>query len=335
MIFKVLAFIYFKVFCSLFWYFAKFRNRFESDQNHCNICSGSLDAKQIAKIDLAGYVSLLDSSFLGSVFYRLRFLFFWPWLRQSFLKYKYFITSKNDLLKYKKCQKCGSLNLILKNNRSNRVGDDDIHYFSKIKDSNEKHNQYISRFSDFIIKESSKNNFPNEKILDVGSGTGEILDLIKKKGFDVKGVEPSVGQYKASKKFLDLDIENKFYEKSLFKKESFSLIYSFHSIEHFNDCSSFFESANFHLMQNGALYLSTPLAELAENYANSKKNGFFLSKDEIIFCSSHVQLLSRKFIVQKASQNGFSVHKVMENESKKISKWGEKPFGCTFKFIKD
>ena len=80
MIFKVLAFIYFKVFCSLFWYFAKFRNRFEPDQNHCNICSGSLDAKQIAKIDLAGYVSLLDSSFLGSVFYRLRFLFFWPWL---------------------------------------------------------------------------------------------------------------------------------------------------------------------------------------------------------------------------------------------------------------
>ena len=120
MIFKVLAFIYFKVFCSLFWYFAKFRNRFESDQNHCNICSGSLDAKQIAKIDLAGYVSLLDSSFLASVFYRLRFLFFWPWLRQSFLKYKYFITSKNDFLKYKKCQKCGSLNLVLKNNRSNR-----------------------------------------------------------------------------------------------------------------------------------------------------------------------------------------------------------------------
>ena len=88
-------------------------------------------------------------------------------------------------------------------------------------------------------------------------------------------------------------------------------------------------------MQNGALYLSTPLAELTENYAKSKKNGFFSSKDEIIFCSSHVQLLSRKFIVQKASQNGFSVHKVMENESKKISKWGEKPFGCTFKFIKD
>ena len=99
----------------------------------------------------------------------------------------------------------------------------------------QKHNQYISRFSDFIIKESSKNNFPNEKILDVGSGTGEILDLIKKKGFDVTGVEPSIGQYKASKKFLDLDIENKFYEKSLFKKESFSLIYSFHSIEHFNE----------------------------------------------------------------------------------------------------
>ena len=335
MIFKVLAFIYFKVFCSPFWYFAKIRNRIKSDQNHCNVCSGSLDVKEIARIDLAGSVSLLDSSYLGSVFYRLRFLFFWPWLRQSFLKYKYFITSKKDLLKYKKCQKCGSLNLILKNHRSNRVGEDDIRYFSKIKNLNEKHNQYISRFSDFIIKESSKNNFPNKKILDVGSGTGEILDLIKKKGFDVKGVEPSVGQYKASKKFLDLDIENKFYEKSLFNKESFSLIYSFHSIEHFNDCSSFFESANFHLMQNGALYLSTPLAELAENYANSKKNGFFSSKDEIIFCSSHVQLLSRKFIVEKASQNGFSVHKVMENESKKISKWGEKPFGCTFKFIKD
>jgi SAM-dependent methyltransferase len=335
MVFKVLAFIYFKVFCGLFWSFAKFRNRFESDQNYCNVCSGSLDAKEIARIDLAGYVSLLDSSFLGSVFYRLRFLFFWPWLRQSFLKYKYFITSKNDFLKYKKCQKCGSLNLVLKNNRSNRGGDDDIHYYSKIKDSYEKHNQYISRFSDFIINESSKNNFPNKKILDVGSGTGEIIYLIKRNGLDVVGVEPSVGQYKASMQFLDLDIENKFYEKSLFKKESFSLIYSFHSIEHFSDCSLFFESANYHLMQNGALYLSTPLAELAENYAKSKKNGFFSSKDEIIFCSSHVQLLSRKFIVEKASQNGFSVHKVMENESKKISKWGEKPFSCTFKFLKD
>ena len=81
--------------------------------------------------------------------------------------------------------------------------------------------------------------------------------------------------------------------------------------------------------------LSQEKAELTENYAKSKKNGFFSSKDEIIFCSSHVQLLSRKFIVEKASQNGFSLRKVMENDSKKISKWGEKPFGCTFKFIKD
>ena len=54
---------------------------------------------------------------------------------------------------------------LLKNNRSNRVGDDDIHYFSKIKDLNEKHNQYISRFSNFIIKESSKIIFQMKKFL--------------------------------------------------------------------------------------------------------------------------------------------------------------------------
>ena len=331
---KILSFLYFKLFCSPFWHLSKLKMQFRDNQSLCIVCNGNLDLSNVAKIDIAGYVSLIDSSPIASFFYRLKFLSYMPKLRQKILNYKYFITSNSDLLSYKKCLKCESLNLVLKKNRSSKVGDDDINYFSKPKDINKKENIYILRFADFISKTLRDANLQDGNVLDVGSGNGELVSLLQKKNINVEGIEPSIGQFKSSIKDLNIKAKNQYYSKEEYEKGSFSFIFSYHSIEHFEHFDEFFIAANFHLLDHGVLCVSTPTSELATQYAEDSHSRYFSSATEVLFCSSHDKILSKKIILQKAKEYGFSPKRIIENGTSQISEDGEKPAGCTFIFEK-
>lgn len=331
---KIISFLYFKLFCSPFWYLSKLQMQFRANQSSCVVCNGNLDLSNVANIDIAGHVSLIDSSSIASFFYRLKFLSYTPKLRQKILNFKYFITSNSDLLSYKKCLNCESLNLVLKKSRSSKAGDDVIKYFSKPKDINKEKYIYILRFADFISETLRDRNLQDGNVLDVGSGNGELVSLLQKKNINVEGIEPSIGQFKSSIKDLNIKAKNQYYSKEEYEKGSFSCIFSYHSIEHFEVFEEFFLAANFHLENHGILCVSTPISELATKYAEDSHSRYFSSATEVLFCSSHDKIFSKKIILEKANDYGFSIQNVLENDSPGISSNGEKPYGCTFIFEK-
>ena len=107
--------------------------------------------------------------------------------------------------------------------------------------------------------------------LDIGSGSGEVLYMAIKSGFDAKGIEPNIGYADYSKKYLDLPVSNKTYDNAELKEKSFDVVNLQDVLEHLPDplfCLSFINKI---LKQDGILSVSVPNIEF---YAHSPLTQF-------------------------------------------------------------
>jgi 2-polyprenyl-3-methyl-5-hydroxy-6-metoxy-1,4-benzoquinol methylase len=92
------------------------------------------------------------------------------------------------------------------------------------------------------------------KVLDVGSGTGELLTALKNEGWNVKGIEPN----KAAKQTaLDKGISH---EHSLgeVEKNSLDLVVFWHSLEHLYDLNNTLNEVKKILKPTGILMVACP-----------------------------------------------------------------------------
>jgi SAM-dependent methyltransferase len=104
------------------------------------------------------------------------------------------------------------------------------------------------------------------KVLDVGSGTGELLTALKNEGWNVKGIEPN----KAAKQTaLDKGISH---EHSLgeVEKNSLDLVVFWHSLEHLYDLNNTLNEVKKILKPTGILMVACPNHESwdAKYYGN-------------------------------------------------------------------
>ena len=101
-----------------------------------------------------------------------------------------------------------------------------------------------------------RNIFKNKTLLDVGSGSGVLLEVSQKFGLISKGIEPSKSLQKlAIKKNLDV-ILGTLPSKRL--NEKFDFVTLIDVIEHVNDPESLLKEINTVLKLNGKLFLVTP-----------------------------------------------------------------------------
>lgn len=101
-----------------------------------------------------------------------------------------------------------------------------------------------------------RNIFKNKTLLDVGSGSGALMQASKKFGLISKGIEPSKSLQKlAIKKNLDV-ILGTLPSKRL--NEKFDFVTLIDVIEHVNDPESLLKEINTVLKLNGKLFLVTP-----------------------------------------------------------------------------
>jgi 2-polyprenyl-3-methyl-5-hydroxy-6-metoxy-1,4-benzoquinol methylase len=103
-------------------------------------------------------------------------------------------------------------------------------------------------------------------LLDIGSGSGELLYMAIKSGFVAEGIEPNIGYADYSKKYLDLPVSNKTYDNAELKEKSFDVVNLQDVLEHLPDplfCLSFINKI---LKQDGILSISVPNIEF---YAHS------------------------------------------------------------------
>ncbi len=181
----------------------------------------------------------------------------------------------------KKCKDCG----LVKTEKEQATSYQNYHR-DKDYEKLEKHfeNIFLKRVS--IIEKF----FPRPgRALEVGCSTGILLDLLKKKGWEVYGAEPS-GAAKIAKK-RGIEVRQQTFEKADIPRNSFDLIIFNHTLEHMEDPLLVLKKAYGLLKKNGRVFIDVPNFNSLSAVILGK-NWPYILPDEHIFHFTH-QTLSK------------------------------------------
>lgn len=108
------------------------------------------------------------------------------------------------------------------------------------------------------------------KILDVGSGGGEFVYLLRALGYDARGIEPNEGYALYARNELGLPIEVGFLKELNSRGEVFDLITLFHVLEHLEDpCGTLLHLRHL-LGTEGRLVIEVPNIESTSQAPNHR-----------------------------------------------------------------
>ncbi len=104
-------------------------------------------------------------------------------------------------------------------------------------------------------------------VLDIGCGTGDKLDLLRSRGYDVKGVEISP-EAEYAKNVFKLDVQRTDILDAEYPEESFDVVTLYHVLEHLPDLSASLVKIRRILKPDGVLILQVP------NFASRQRRLF-------------------------------------------------------------
>ena len=105
----------------------------------------------------------------------------------------------------------------------------------------------------------------NKKLLDIGSGSGELLYFAKKAGFDVFGIEPNQGYAEFCKDKLSLPIFNGTYEEADIQDSTYDVIFMNEVLEHMPDPMNVLRDIHSYLKDGGILIVNVPDIEIGKH----------------------------------------------------------------------
>jgi len=108
------------------------------------------------------------------------------------------------------------------------------------------------------------------RTLDIGSGSGEFLFLLRALGGDGIGIEPSQSYSEFCRDEYGLSVATASLQESLFEEASFDFIRMSHVLEHLNDPIRYIRMVSRWLQPNGVLYIEVPNIE---RYCAAKSSG--------------------------------------------------------------
>ena len=98
-------------------------------------------------------------------------------------------------------------------------------------------------------------------VLDVGTGGGEFLYLLRKAGFRARGIETNTGYAEYAAREYGLDIWNGFVQDAVFPDNSFSMITVWHVLEHTEDPLRVLTKLHDFLTPGGCVVVEVPNVE--------------------------------------------------------------------------
>lgn len=99
---------------------------------------------------------------------------------------------------------------------------------------------------------------PGQYLLDVGCGTGDFLNIMKQRGWEVQGVEPVEESAERARQHFGLDVRTGVLEKVDLPKGSYDVISLFHVVEHMQDATGFVRSAARWARPGGFVVIEVP-----------------------------------------------------------------------------
>lgn len=135
-------------------------------------------------------------------------------------------------------------------------------------------------------------------VLDVGSSTGIFLQIFKKYGWDVTGVEPSQSSNKAKKR--NIKVIQTYFEKVNFTKLKFDLVLMNHTLEHMDNPYVVLNRAHSVLKKNGILFIDVPNAGGLGARLLGKNWPYLLPQE-------HKHQFTKKSLAKIINENGFKV----------------------------
>lgn len=140
----------------------------------------------------------------------------------------------------------------------------------------------------------------NVNLLDIGCGNGFFLEEAKEMGIrDVQGIEPGKPSVLTAPKWLQKKIKIGFFTNRSYKKNMFSVICCFHTLDHIVDPNTFLQNVYTALKPGGeALFIVHNTDGLSVKLFKEKSP---------IFDIEHIYLFNKKTLAQLFEKNKFSV----------------------------
>jgi SAM-dependent methyltransferase len=138
-----------------------------------------------------------------------------------------------------------------------------------------------------------------ETVLEIGSGTGVLLELLKNEGFTgLIGIEPSSAAILAAPKYRQKWLQKGIFEEQNYESNSFDLICCFMTMEHVHDPAVVAKAA-YNLLRPGGIFVT-----VTHNYRSLVN--IILGKRSPIIDIEHMQLFSKISIQHLFSISGYT-----------------------------
>ena len=111
--------------------------------------------------------------------------------------------------------------------------------------------QFRKKHKEILSLKKTKENV----LLDIGCGTGDFINYMKRKGWNVAGVEADQKARELAKKKVDMEVYSSVSDEKLSK---YDVITMWHVLEHIYDLDYFFKKTKLLLKENGVLVIAVP-----------------------------------------------------------------------------
>ena len=137
---------------------------------------------------------------------------------------------------------------------------------------------------------------PDDRVLDIGAGGGEFVYLMRKLGFDARGIEPNEGYGLYAKRELELPVEVGFAQGIELPENFFHIVTLHHVMEHLDDPSLILTRIRNALCDGGLLIVEVPNIE-GKCFAPSHR-----------FHVAHLYSFNAQTLEAMGRKCGFAVH---------------------------
>lgn len=190
--------------------------------------------------------------------------------------------SKNH--KVVKCEKCKHVQLYpVPTQKEDNVfydknlQDKNINYYGSISDHRRKSFEDTIRRANFVKKITPSGG----KILEIGSGHGFFLEMMRKNGYKVKGIEISKEKRNISKQVTRAEILDVNINEKIPNIGNFDTIVMFHVLEHIIDPVLFLQNIRKMLKYKGALVIEVPNCNDFQINLNESYRDFYWQRAHI------------------------------------------------------